>query len=131
VLICMGTRQSICCRDNTNVTLIAPGIGIWTCDDWKFFVHLSAYYIIFNVCNLFFNTCCINVYRLQSVPGLTDGKITDTLCSTFTLSEQSIDTTGFIACTNRLHARKTCIRKLYMGYSYLRQHLCKPSCTQT
>jgi hypothetical protein len=51
-------------------------------------------------------------------------KLQTLLFSSFTLSEQSVHTTVFIAWTNWHHDRTACIGKLYMSYSYLSQHLC-------
>jgi hypothetical protein len=41
VLKCMGTTQSICCRDHTYIAHISADIGFWTYVDWDIFAHLS------------------------------------------------------------------------------------------
>ena len=36
-LTCMGTTQSICCRDYIKISHISKGIAFWTYVDWEFF----------------------------------------------------------------------------------------------
>jgi hypothetical protein len=44
MLKCMGTTESICYRNHTNIALISAGTGVCSYVDWDFFVQLSEYY---------------------------------------------------------------------------------------
>jgi hypothetical protein len=55
VLECMGTKRSICCRDDTNFARISAGIGFWTYVDWAFYAHLNEYCTPLKPVTLFFN----------------------------------------------------------------------------
>jgi hypothetical protein len=55
VLNCMGTTQSICCRDHTNMA-VSAGTGFCTYVDWDLFAHLGEYYTPLKPVTPFFNT---------------------------------------------------------------------------
>jgi hypothetical protein len=51
----MGSIESICCRDHTNIAHISAGIFLWTYVDWDLFAHLSEYYTPLKSVNIFHN----------------------------------------------------------------------------
>jgi hypothetical protein len=42
-LNCMGTTDSICYRNHTNIACISGSAGLWTYIDWDFFGQLSKH----------------------------------------------------------------------------------------
>jgi hypothetical protein len=42
LLKCIGTTQSMRCRDHKNIAHVSADIGLWTYVDWDFFVNLSS-----------------------------------------------------------------------------------------
>jgi hypothetical protein len=60
----MGTTQSICCRDHTNITHTSVGTGLWIYVDLDIFAHLSKYYTPLKACNPFVTLCIASVGRM-------------------------------------------------------------------